>query len=173
MAGSSAREVIFVVARADDGTIAKDGVVPWRIREDLKRFVAHTSGTPMIMGRKTFDSLPGLLPGRRHIVLTRNRDWSAPGAEVAHSVDEALALAGDGDISVIGGVDIFDLFMPLATRIELTEVHERTGGEVIMTYPGSEWREVAREERPADGTWPAHSFVTLERSGSGAGERGA
>jgi dihydrofolate reductase len=158
----SGREVIFVVARADDGTIAKDGQVPWRIREDLQRFVAHTRGTPMIMGRKTFESLPGLLPGRRHIVLTRNRDWSAEGAEVVHSVDEALALAGDGDISVIGGVDIFDLFMPLATRIELTEVHEKTGGEVIMTYPGSEWTETAREHRPA-GKWPAHSFVTLER----------
>jgi dihydrofolate reductase len=159
----SGREVIFVVARADDGTIAKDGQVPWRIREDLQRFVAHTRGTPMIMGRKTFESLPGLLPGRRHIVLTRNRDWSAKGAEVVHSVEEALALAGEGDISVIGGVDVFDLFMPLATRIEMTEVHEHTGGEVIMTYPGSEWAEIAREHRPADGKWPAHSFVTLER----------
>jgi len=160
---SRERDVIFVVARADDGTIAKDGVVPWRIREDLQRFVAHTRGTPMIMGRKTFESLPGLLPGRRHIVLTRDRDWSAKGAEVVHSLDDALALAGDGDITVIGGVEVFDLFMPIATRIELTEVHERTGGETIMTYPGSDWAEVAREERPADGNWPAHSFVTLER----------
>jgi dihydrofolate reductase len=160
---STDREVIFVVARADDGTIARDGEVPWRIREDLKRFVAHTKGAPMIMGRKTFESLPGLLPGRRHIVLTRNRDWSADGAEVVHSVDEALALAGEGDIGVIGGVEVFDLFMPFATRIELTEVHERTGGETIMTYPGSEWVETAREERAADGQWPAHSFVTLER----------
>ena len=160
---SKERDVIFVVARADDGTIAKDGVVPWRIREDLQRFVAHTRGMPMIMGRKTFESLPGLLPERRHIVLTRNRDWSQEGAEVVHSVDDALKLAGDGDITVIGGVEVFDLFMPIATRIELTEVHERTGGETIMTYPGSDWIEVAREERPADGKWPAHSFVTLER----------
>ena len=159
---SSPREVVFVVARADDGTIAKDGEVPWRIREDLQRFVAHTQGMPMIMGRKTFESLPGLLPGRRHIVLTRDRAWSAPGAEVMHSVDEALAHAGDGDITVIGGVEVFDLFMPLATRIELTEVHEHTGGETIMTYPGSDWVETGREERPAS-RWPAHSFVTLVR----------
>ena len=159
----SGREVVFVVARADDGTIAVDGQVPWRIREDLQRFVAHTRGTPMIMGRKTFESLPGLLPGRRHIVLTRNRDWSAEGAEVVHSVEDALALAGEGDITVIGGVEVFDLFMPHATRIELTEVHEHTGGEVIMTYPGTDWTETAREHRPADGKWPAHSFVTLER----------
>ena len=165
---SQPREAVFVVARADDGTIAVDGQVPWRIREDLQRFVAHTRGTPMIMGRKTFESLPGLLPGRRHIVLTRNRDWSAEGAEVVHSVEDALALAGEGDITVIGGVEVFDLFMPYATRIELTEVHEHTGGEVIMTYPGSDWTETAREHRPADGKWPAHSFVTLERRGERA-----
>lgn len=157
------REVVFVVARADDGTIARDGQVPWRIREDLQRFVAHTSGTPMIMGRKTFDSLPGLLKGRRHIVLTRDRGWSAPGAEVAHSVEEALDLAGTGAVTVIGGVEVFDLFEPYATRFELTEVHEDTGGEVRMDYPGEAWVEVAREDRAADDKWPAHSFVTFRR----------
>ncbi|MXO60596.1 dihydrofolate reductase [Altererythrobacter salegens] len=159
----STREIVFVVARADDGTIALNGQVPWRIREDLQRFVAHTRGTPMIMGRKTFDSLPKLLPGRRHIVLTRDTAWSAEGAEVAHSVDEALDLAGNGNVSVIGGVEIFDLFEPHATRFELTEVHEDTGGDLFMDYPGESWTEVAREEREADGTWPAHSFVTLHR----------
>ena len=157
------REVIFVVARADDGTIAKGGQVPWRIREDLQRFVAHTSGTPMIMGRKTFESLPGLLKGRRHIVLTRDRGWSAPGAEVAHSAEEALDLAGTGTVTVIGGVEVFDLFEPYATRFELTEVHEDTLGDVTMPYPGAEWIETSREERAADGQWPAHSFVTLEK----------
>ena len=160
---NKAREVTFVVARARDGTIARDGQVPWRIREDLQRFVAHTSGTPMIMGRKTFESLPRLLPGRRHIVLTRNRGWSAEGAEVAHTVEDALALAGEGDVTVIGGVEIFELFAPHATRFELTEVHEDTGGEVVMEHPGDEWVEVAREDRAADGRWPAHSFVTLKR----------
>lgn len=159
----SQRQVTFVVARARDGTIARGGQVPWRIREDLQRFVAHTRGTPMIMGRKTFESLPKLLPGRRHIVLTRNRAWSAEGAEVAHTAEEALALAGEGDVTVIGGVDIFELFAPYATRFELTEVHEDTAGEVVMEYPGDEWVEVAREERDADGEWPAHSFVTLKR----------
>ena len=155
--------MIFVVARADDGTIAKGGQVPWRIREDLQRFVAHTSGTPMIMGRKTFESLPGLLKGRRHIVLTRDRGWSAPGAEVAHSAEEALDLAGTGTVTVIGGVEVFDLFEPYATRFELTEVHEDTGGELRMDYPGEGWVEVSREERPAVDKWPAHSFVTLKR----------
>jgi dihydrofolate reductase len=157
------REITFIVARARDGTIARDGQVPWRIREDLQRFVAHTTGTPMIMGRKTFDSLPGLLKGRRHIVLTRDRGWSAPGAEAAHSAEEALDLAGTGAVTVIGGVEVFHLFEPYATRFELTEVHEDTGGEVVMDYPGEDWVEVAREDRAADGTWPAHSFVTFHR----------
>ena len=76
-----------------------------------------------------------------------------------------VVLAGDGDISVVGGAEIYDLFMPWATRIELTEVHEDTVGDVSMAYPGPEWIETAREERPADGRWPAHSFVTLERVG--------
>jgi dihydrofolate reductase len=160
---SQGREVVYVIARADNGVIARDGKVPWRIREDLRRFVAHTTGTPMIMGRKTFESFPQPLKGRRHIVLTRNRAWSAPGAEVVHTPQEALALAGDGDVSVIGGAEIYELFMPWATRIELTEVHEDTPGDVVMTYPGSDWVETAREERAADGQWPAHSFVTLER----------
>jgi len=159
------RDVVYVIARADNGVIARDGQVPWRIREDLRRFVGHTMGTPMIMGRKTFESFPQPLKGRRHIVLTRNPDWSAPGAEVVHTAEEALALAGNADISVVGGAEIYDLFMPWATRIELTEVHEDTVGDVSMPYPGPEWIETAREERPADGRWPAHSFVTLTRAG--------
>jgi dihydrofolate reductase len=158
-----ARQVVFVVARADNGVIARDGQVPWRIREDLQRFVAHTMGTPMIMGRKTFASFPQPLKGRRHIVLTRNREWSAEGAEVVHSVEEALEAAGNGDITVIGGADVFEQFMPCATRIELTEVHEDAEGDVTMPYPGPEWVETGREERAADGRWPAHSFVTLTR----------
>ena len=137
--------------------------MPWQISSDLKRFKRLTMGKPMIMGRKTFESLPGLLPGRRHVVLTTNPGWSAPGAEVAHSSEQALALAGTGDIAVIGGAEIFVLFLPLATRIELTEVHENTGGDVFMPYPEGDWTETAREEHPADETWPAYSFVTLER----------
>jgi dihydrofolate reductase len=159
------RTITFIVARAADGTIAKDGDVPWRIPDDLKRFKRMTMGTPMIMGRKTFDSLPGLLPGRRHIVLTRDPAWSAPGAEVAHSVEEALALAGPGDISVIGGAEIFRMFEPVATHFELTHVYEDTGGDVVMEAPGAFWREIARESRAAENGHPAHDFVTLEKAG--------
>ena len=122
------REIVFVVARARNGCIAKDGDVPWKIREDLQHFVRQTLGKAMVMGRKTFDSLPGLLPKRRHIVLTRQRGWSAPGAEVAHTVERALELAEGEHIAVIGGADIFTLFEPYATRLEITEVHEDTEG---------------------------------------------
>jgi dihydrofolate reductase len=158
------REVVAVVARALDGTIAWQDEVPWKISADLRRFKRLTLGKPMIMGRKTFDSLPGLLPKRRHIVLTRQQGWNAPGAEVAHSVEEALTLAGSGDIAVIGGADIFALFMPFTTRLEITEIYENTGGDVFMPNPGREWRVVRREKHRAEGDDPAYAFVTLERA---------
>ena len=157
------RDIFIILARARDGTIAKGGDVPWKISNDLKHFKAKTMGRPMIMGRKTFDALPGLLPGRRHIVLTRRPGWSAPGAEVVHTVAEALAAAGPGDLAVIGGNEIVELFLPHATRLELTEVHEDTAGDVFMAPPGPEWREVAREAHPAEGGDPAYDFVSWER----------
>lgn len=151
----------LILARADNGVIGRDGGLPWRLPADLKRFKALTMGSPMIMGRKTFESFPSPLPGRRHIVLTRDPDWRAAGAEVVHSVDDALGLAG-ADAFVIGGADIFALFEPLADRVELTEVHIDAIGDVsVPAFEG--WREIARESHPADGERPAHSFVTLER----------
>jgi dihydrofolate reductase len=144
--------------------IGRDGGLPWRIPADLKRFKALTTGTPMIMGRKTFESLPGLLPGRRHIVLTRDRAWRPEGAEIAHSAEEALALAGDGPVSVIGGAEIFQLFERHATRVELTEVHGEIAGDTIMRpFDPTGWREIEREDHPVDANRPAFSFVTLVR----------
>ena len=105
--------VILVVARADNGVIGRDGTLPWHLPDDLKRFKALTLGTPMVMGRRTFESLPGLLPGRRHIVLTRNPDWRADGAEVVRDVEQALRVADAPSISIIGGADIFRLFEPM------------------------------------------------------------
>ena len=153
--------ITFVVARADNGVIGRDGGLPWRLPADLKRFKALTMGRPMIMGRRTFEGFPAALPGRRHIVLTRDRGWSAAGAEVAHSVGEALALAS-GDASVIGGAEVFALFLPLATQVELTEVHAAPEGDTAM--PGFDgWREIGREHHPVEGERPAYSFVTLVR----------
>ena len=158
-------KVTLVVARATNGVIGRDGTLPWRISADLKRFKRLTMGSVMVMGRRTFDSLPNLLPGRRHIVLTRDRNWSAPGAEVAHNVEEALELAGGEPVSVIGGAEIFALLLPFADRIELTEVLEDVPGDTVMPDPraSGDWREVAREEHAAEGETPAFAFVTLER----------
>ncbi|MEO0440307.1 MAG: dihydrofolate reductase, partial [Pseudomonadota bacterium] len=89
----AAPDIILIFARADNGVIGQDGGLPWHLPEDLRRFKALTQGKPMIMGRKTFDSLPGLLPGRRHIVLTRDREWQANGAETVHQLEDALELA--------------------------------------------------------------------------------
>jgi len=141
--------------------IGRDGRLPWHLPADLKRFKALTMGKPMIMGRKTFESFPSPLPGRRHIVLTRDRGWTAEGAEVAHSVDEALALAGD-DAAVIGGAEVFALLLDRADRVELTEIHAAPEGDA--TVPAfSGWRETAREDHAADGDRPAYSFVTLTK----------
>ena len=160
-----ALKVVAILARADNGVIGKNGTLPWRIPADLKRFKALTQGTAMIMGRKTFDSLGRLLPGRRHIVLTRDPHWRADGAEVAHDVNQALDLAPNTAVSVIGGTEVFSLMMPHTTRIELTEVHADVTGDTFVPPFGPEWREVAREEHAADGDTPAYSFVTLERAG--------
>lgn len=170
MSGGSAMTVVFHLARADNGVIGRDGTLPWHLPADLKRFKAATMGKPMVMGRKTFDSFPAPLPGRRHIVLTRDPHWQAAGAEVARTPDEALAMAGTGEVAVIGGAEIFQLFLPQADRIELTEVHAAVEGDATVP-PFIGWREVAREDHTAEGGRPAYSFVTLVRMPSPAGVR--
>ena len=159
-------QIILYLARADNGVIGKDGRLPWRISGDLKRFKTNTMGKPMIMGRKTFESFQSPLPGRRHIVLTRSKNWAPEGAEVARNIEEALQLAGeDSDIAVIGGAMIYRLFLSRADRIELTEVHLDPDGDThIDAFDPEIWIEIAREDFPAEGDQPAFSFVTLERN---------
>jgi dihydrofolate reductase len=158
--------ITLVVARSLNGVIGRGGMLPWHLPGDLKRFKRVTMGTAMVMGRKTFESLPGLLPGRRHIVLTRDPDWSADGAEVVHSAERAIALAGDDPISVIGGADVFALFLPKADRIELTEVLDEIAGDTVMPDPRDsfEWAESeVAVHAPEDGR-PGFRFVTLDRA---------
>ncbi len=157
-------QITLVVARALNGVIGRDGKLPWHLPDDLKRFKALTMGSAMVMGRKTFESLPGLLPGRRHIVLTRDRAWRAEGADVAHDAKEALRLAG-GPVSIIGGADVFTFFLPVADRIELTEILDDVPGDTFIDDPRDrgEWRETFREDHPAVGGRPAFRFVSLER----------
>ncbi|NOW45422.1 dihydrofolate reductase [Novosphingobium sp. SG751A] len=159
--------ITFVVARAANGVIGADGTMPWHLPADLRHFKAKTIGKPMIMGRKTFESLPGLLPGRRHIVMTRDAAWDAPGAEVAPDLNGALALAGDVDeVCVVGGGQVYAQFMPIAHRIELTEIDANPEGDTHFPLMiGPEWVETAREEHPAQEGRPAFAFVTLERAG--------
>jgi dihydrofolate reductase len=158
-------EIVLILARADNGVIGRSGTLPWHLPADLRRFKKLTQGRPMVMGRKTFDSLPGLLEGRRHIVLTRDPDWREEGAEVVHDVAGAIRLANAPVISVIGGAEVARLFLDRADRIELTEVHIAAEGDVAMpAFDPAVWREEAREDHAAEGGRPAYSFVTLRRA---------
>ena len=156
----SGPEIVFYVARSDNNIIGRDGGLPWRLPGDLARFKEMTMGKPMLMGRKTFESLPAPLPGRRHIVLTRDAGWSRGGAEVAHDIDTEVGLAGDAaELAVIGGAEIFALLMDRAMRIELTEVHRTIEGDVRMPALGAGWRVEARQLGGPD--W---DYVTLRRT---------
>jgi dihydrofolate reductase len=157
-------EIILIVARASNGVIGRDGALPWHLPADLRRFKQLTTGAPMIMGRKTFDSLPGLLPDRRHIVLTSNPDWAEDGAEVVHSVEAALRTANAPRVSVIGGAEIYALFLPHADRIEMTDVHGSFIGDTVFPDMDLEiWHEVARVPHLVEGNRPAYDFVTFQR----------
>lgn len=153
-------EIVLVVAIADNGVIGNNGLIPWRISDDMKRFKALTLGHTVVMGRKTWDSLPRKpLPGRLNVVVTRQKDWQAEGAVVAHSLDEAMA---SGAVMVIGGAEIYQRALPLATRIELTEVHNDVEGDARFVLDRSGWRESLREDHVTpDGL--RYSYVTLTR----------
>jgi dihydrofolate reductase len=158
-------EIAMILARADNGVIGRDGGLPWHIPADMRRFKALTMGCPMIMGRTTFLSFPRPLPGRRHIVLTRDGGWRGDSAEPVHDVQSALALAAPAPlIWIIGGAQIYCLFEPLAQRIELTQVHAEVIGDTVMpAFDPAIWRENSRQDFAASEDGPAHSFVTLRR----------
>jgi dihydrofolate reductase len=156
-------EIFLVAAVAANGVIGSAGGMPWHIPADFRRVKQLTMGKPLVMGRKTFESLPGVLPGRRHIVITRDPAWEAEGAEVAHSLEAALALAAGPHIAIFGGAAIYALALPRATRIELTEVHADIPGDTFMPPLGEGWHEDAREEHPGENGRPAFAFVTLRR----------
>jgi dihydrofolate reductase len=159
-------EISLILARAKNGVIGREGTIPWHIPADLRRFKQLTMGAPMIMGRKTFDSLPGLLPGRRHIVITRDETWDEDGAEAVTSVEAALKIANAPHVWVIGGAEIYALFLPIADRIELTDVHIDAEGDArVDDFDSKVWKQVAREKHKAADTVPAYDWVTLKRKG--------
>jgi dihydrofolate reductase len=164
--------VALVVAKAENGAIGRGGNLPWHLRSDMRYFRSITMGKPIVMGRRTFGSLPRVLDGRRNIVLTRNAAFEAPGAIMAYNLEEALdvarkeaAKAGVDEIMIIGGEDVFREVLPQADRIYLTEVHATPHADTwFPKLDPSEWREVSREQRQA-GPNDDHdfSFVVLNR----------
>ncbi|HQQ72049.1 MAG TPA: dihydrofolate reductase [Alicycliphilus sp.] len=163
-------EIALIYARAANGVIGKDGSMPWHLPEDLAHFKALTQGCPVIMGRKTWDSLPARfrpLPGRANIVITRQEDWSESGVQRVSSLREALSLAeqtGGATAWIMGGAQIYAQALPLATRIEVTEIARDFDGDAHAPTPGPEWVEAARSSHVTAGGLPYH-FVTLRRQG--------
>ncbi|HYB32935.1 MAG TPA: type 3 dihydrofolate reductase [Steroidobacteraceae bacterium] len=158
--------VSLIVAMAQNGVIGRGNALPWRLPEDLKRFRAFTLGKPILMGRKTFESLGRPLPGRANLVLTRDRGWFSHGVIVVHSVEEALAQAGASDeLVAIGGAEIYRLVLPFARRIYLTHVHADVPGDTFFPdFDPTQWADVECSTHPADDehAYPV-TFVTLER----------
>lgn len=157
--------VSLVVAMDEAGVIGRDNGLPWRLPEDLKRFKALTMGKPILMGRKTFESIGKALPGRQNIVLTRSPSWRHDGVDTVHSLDEALALVSEAEeVAVIGGEEIFKLALPVARRIYLTEVHARVEGDTVFpSFDRSKWQETERSEHRVDERHVyAMTFSTLE-----------
>jgi dihydrofolate reductase len=160
--------VSLIVALDEDGGIGKKGGLPWRLSADLKNFKSLTMGHYLILGRKTYESIGRSLPGRRMVVVTRKKDFTAPGCLVAHSLADALSLAeksGEDEVFIGGGGEIFTQALPLAERIYLTRVHTRASCDVFFPeLDGEEWQEIERKEHPADEKNEcAFTFYRLDR----------
>ncbi len=156
----------LLVAAAENNAIGLKGQLPWRLPADLQWFKRHTLGHPVLMGRKTWDSLGRPLPGRANLVVSRQAGFAAPGAQTFSNVDDAIAYArqldGGDEIFGIGGGELYRLLLPLADRVLLTRVHAQVAGDAFFPeLPAAEWREVSREEHPADEKH-AYAFTFLD-----------
>ena len=160
--------MITLIAALDRGrAIGRGGALPWHLPDDLRRFKALTLGKPVLMGRKTALAIGRPLPGRPNLVLTRAGVAPFEGQTVVHSLDEAVARAGNGELMVIGGGEVYALALPHATRMHLTEIDTATpdADTFFPAFDPGEWREVARAHHPADARHPlAFDFVDYERS---------
>ncbi len=162
----------MMVAKASNDVIGRDNKLPWYLPNDLKYFKRVTFGKPVIMWRKTWESLKGPLPGRTNIVITRQADYVAEGAKVVTTLEEAVAMAenvafidGQEEAVIMGGAEIYKLALPAADRLYLTEVHAEVDGDTFFPeYDKSEWNEIGREDFAAEGPNPYdYSFVVYER----------
>jgi dihydrofolate reductase len=157
--------ITLIVAVSDNDVIGRDNALPWHLPEDLKRFKRLTMGKPIVMGRKTFESIGKPLPGRQNIVVTRDANYRRDGITVVHGVDEAVKAAADApEIMIIGGADLFRLFLPRATRVHLTRVHTNVEGDVTWPPLDATWAVIASEPYAADErhAWPL-SFEVWEK----------
>ncbi len=168
---SAAPTVVVVVAMARNRVIGRDGDMPWHLPGDLKRLKALTWGKPLIMGRRTWDSIGRPLPGRTSIVVTRDPAFSAEGAAVVRDFDAAFAAARDDarergcdEIIAFGGASVYAWALPIAGRLEITEIDVEPDGDTwFPEIESSDWREVNRQAVPATDDAPAHRFLTFER----------
>ena len=169
MSGTAGRQararVNIVVAMADNGVIGRDGGLPWSLPGDLRRFREVTMGHPLVMGRRTHESIGRVLPGRLNIVISRDPACALAGCVVLPTLEAALAAAGDAsEIMVVGGAVVYAAALPLATRLFITEVHATVDGDVrFPDFDRAAWREVAREAHAGEGDYD-YSFVVLERA---------
>ncbi|MBD7962857.1 dihydrofolate reductase [Fictibacillus norfolkensis] len=157
--------ISFVVAMDENRAIGKDNDLPWYLPNDLKHFKNVTMGKPIVMGRKTYESIGKPLPGRENIVVTRDEHYQAEGTTVVHSVDEVLKKEAE-ELCVIGGTEIFKLFMPVADRLYVTEIHHTFDADTYFPEINrDEWREVSREPGIVDekNKYP-HDFVVYEKN---------
>ncbi len=160
--------LISIIAAMDEGrVIGSENKLPWRLPADLQHFKKLTVGKPIIMGRKTWESLPGLLPDRPHIVITGNQGYQAEGCQVVHSIEQALEAAGPVDeVMVVGGANLYQQMLDSADRLYLTQVHTRVKGDAFFPcYAAEQWREVERVLHRADERNAFdYTFLTLERA---------
>lgn len=158
--------ISIIVAMDKKGVIGLEGDLPWYLSADLKRFKAMTMGKPLIMGRKTHESIGRPLPGRKNIILTQSQEFKAKGCTVVHSLEEALLAAGEVDeVMIMGGSGIYDQSLDRANRLYITEVHADVSGDVYFPeFDGGEWVEIEREDHSADDKNDFdYSFVVKER----------
>lgn len=157
--------ISIIVACAANRVIGAGGKMPWHLPEDLRRFKQITMGHTIVMGRKTWESIGRLLPGRRHVIITRQPGYGVAGATVVHSIDAAISAAGDDrEIFIIGGSEIYALALPETDRILLTEIKKDFEGDTY--FPGiasGEWREIGRANMQDNASGMQYDFVTMER----------
>lgn len=167
-------KLALIWAMSNNRTIGRNNALPWHLPEDMKYFKRVTMGKPIIMGRKTWESIGRPLPGRTNIVITRDRNFHADGIKIVHTLDEAIALAekisfidGAEEVVVIGGAEIYALSLPKADRLYMTQVHADVEGDAhFPEFNINEWREIARENHNSSETNPyPYSFLILERKG--------